>query len=159
MKNNKLFREKSIERVSSPEALDRYLKVTPANVWISLIAIIVLLAGVIVWGFIGKIETGVVTGCSVLNGEMECYLKQEDAKTISKGMKIVLDYEGGIGQVESIKGLGYVSDINVGELMQKLDCNVGDYIFGVFSKVDVKDGEYSARIITDSISPIKFITN
>ena len=41
--NNSIFREKSIERVSSPEKLDDYIKVVSPGIWILLAAIIVLL--------------------------------------------------------------------------------------------------------------------
>ncbi len=68
---NKLFREKSVERISSPEQLNDYLHVTNPGIWILLICVIVLLAGIFIWvsqasieSFIsgtGKVETGVLT--------------------------------------------------------------------------------------------------
>ena len=67
----KLFREKSIERISSPEQLNDYLHVTNPGIWILLLCVIVLLAGVFIWAsqasiesFItstGKVESGVLT--------------------------------------------------------------------------------------------------
>ena len=49
-----IFREKSMERVSSPEVLDDYVRVTTPSVWIVLIALAVLLAGALVWLTIGS---------------------------------------------------------------------------------------------------------
>ena len=46
MESRQIFREKSIERVSSPEQLDDYIKVTTPSVWLILSATIALLAGV-----------------------------------------------------------------------------------------------------------------
>ena len=43
---NKLFREKSIKRISSPEQLNDYLHVTNPGIWALLICVIVLLAGI-----------------------------------------------------------------------------------------------------------------
>ena len=40
-----LFRQKSIDRVSSPEQLNDYIRVTTPSVWLALIAIILLLTG------------------------------------------------------------------------------------------------------------------
>lgn len=52
---NGIFRQKNIDKVSSPEKLDDYIRVTTPSVWITLAAIIVLLAGVIVWGIFGEL--------------------------------------------------------------------------------------------------------
>jgi len=53
----KLFREKAIERSSSPESLNDYIHVTTTPVWIVLVALLVLLVGIIAWGIFGKIDT------------------------------------------------------------------------------------------------------
>ena len=52
---NGIFRQKNIDKVSSPEKLDDYIRVTTPSVWITLAAIVVLLAGVIVWGIFGEL--------------------------------------------------------------------------------------------------------
>ena len=56
MDNNSIFRQKSLDKVSSPEKLDDYIRVTTPSVWIVLIAIVLLLAGAVVWGIFGEIE-------------------------------------------------------------------------------------------------------
>ncbi len=48
-----IFREKSIQRVSSPEALNDYLRATTPSFWIVVIALAVLLAGLLAWIFLG----------------------------------------------------------------------------------------------------------
>ncbi len=45
-----IFRQKSVDVVSSPEQLNDYMRVTSPGVWAVLTAILVLLAGVCVWG-------------------------------------------------------------------------------------------------------------
>ena len=52
---NGIFRQKSIDRVSSPEKLDDYIRVTTPGVWITLAALVILLAGTIVWGVFGEL--------------------------------------------------------------------------------------------------------
>ena len=52
---NTLFREKSLEKVSSPEALNDYIRVTTPSVWIVLIALVLLLVGMLVWSIFGKV--------------------------------------------------------------------------------------------------------
>ncbi len=56
MENNSIFRQKSLDKVSSPEKLDDYIRVTTPSVWIVLIAIVLLLAGAVVWSIFGEIE-------------------------------------------------------------------------------------------------------
>lgn len=53
--NNSIFRQESIDKVSSPEKLDDYIRVTTPSVWITLIAIILLLTGALVWGIFGEV--------------------------------------------------------------------------------------------------------
>ena len=53
--NNSIFRQKSIDKISSPEKLDDYIKVTKPSVWITLIAIVLLLAGAVVWSIFGEV--------------------------------------------------------------------------------------------------------
>ena len=55
--NDKIFRKKSIDRMSSPEQLNDYIKVTNPGVWMALAAIVILLIGVCVWGVFGKLVT------------------------------------------------------------------------------------------------------
>jgi len=52
---NSIFRQKNIERVSSPEKLDDYVRVTTPGVWITLIAIVLLLIGAVIWGIFGEV--------------------------------------------------------------------------------------------------------
>ncbi len=53
---NGVFRKKSIERVSSPEELNDYIRVTTPSVWLVLVAIILLLAGMLAWSVLGTVE-------------------------------------------------------------------------------------------------------
>ena len=51
-----IFREKSMERMSSPEQLNDYIRVTTPSVWLVLIAVILLLAGILVWSIFGTVS-------------------------------------------------------------------------------------------------------
>ena len=52
-----IFREKSLKKVSSPEQMDEYIRVTTPSVWIALIALALLLAGFLIWSIFGTMET------------------------------------------------------------------------------------------------------
>ena len=51
-----IFREKSLERVSSPEELNDYIRVTTPSVWIVLAATVLLLVGMLAWSIFGRVE-------------------------------------------------------------------------------------------------------
>ena len=57
-----IFREKSLERVSSPESLNDYIRVTTPSVWLVLLAVVVLLVGILAWSIFGKVEATSVDG-------------------------------------------------------------------------------------------------
>ena len=62
MEKRQIFREKSIERVTSPEQLDDYIKGTTPSVWLILIATVILLIGTLIWGVTGRIEVNTPNG-------------------------------------------------------------------------------------------------
>ena len=51
-----IFRKKNLDKVSGPESLNDYIRVTSPSVWIALLAILILLAGMLVWSIFGRIE-------------------------------------------------------------------------------------------------------
>ena len=53
---NGLFRQKSIERISSPEALHDYMRVTSPRLWMILAAVVLLLGGFIAYASTAKME-------------------------------------------------------------------------------------------------------
>ena len=55
-KGSGIFREKSIERISSPEELNDYIRVTSPSVWLVLAALIILLAGMLAWSVLGTVN-------------------------------------------------------------------------------------------------------
>ena len=60
--NRPIFREVALERLSSPDELDRLLKVTDFKGWIAQLTIFALIVLALAWGYIGRIP-------SVVNGQ------------------------------------------------------------------------------------------
>lgn len=54
--NKSLFRKKTIERVTSPEQLNDYIRVASPRVWIIIAAVLLLLTGIVVWGIFGTVK-------------------------------------------------------------------------------------------------------
>ncbi len=153
-----VFRNKSVERISSPEALDKYLKVTTPSVWLILIGIIVVLAGIIVWGNVGHLETKVPAACIVEKSHLTCLFDENDADAISEGMKMrIADNEYEIADVSSEV---FLLDAYGNDLLKHI---LGDkdnvFVYAAKGMADLKDGTYKGEIITETISPIKFVLN
>lgn len=62
-----IFRKKSIERISSPEEIDEYIKVTSPSMWLILAAIFCLLAAMFFWGITGEIEAKILENGTIVN--------------------------------------------------------------------------------------------
>ena len=62
MGEKSIFREKSLQRVTSPEQLDDYIKVTTPSVWLILLATVILIAGTCFWAVFGKIQVNTDAG-------------------------------------------------------------------------------------------------
>ena len=84
-----LYREKNITRISSPEQLNDYLKVTKPAVWAVLAAIVLMLVGTLIWGSFAYIGSSVEGIAEVENGTMTVYFKDGSfAGNVQEGMNV-----------------------------------------------------------------------
>lgn len=68
--NESIFRKKNLERISSPEEMDDYMKVTSPSMWLVMAVIVLLLVAVILWSITGRIESTLDTAGNTENGQM-----------------------------------------------------------------------------------------
>lgn len=133
-----IFRKKSLERISSPEQLHDYMRVTNPSVWLILAAVIVLLAGLLVGSAIGTIEQSVSIAWSVKDGEAVAEIFSAQAGAVRIGMPV------------RVNGLKCTVE-SIGE-------SNGDFT-AVTAHVSLPDGVYDGEIITEVIHPIEFLWN
>lgn len=136
--DNQLFRKQSMDRISSPEKLEDYMRVTSPGIWMILTAVIVLLAGLIICASIGKVETKYPVEAGVSQGSASVLLDADTEYTVQKGMTLRI----GDGDYK----IGSVRRLESGET-------------AVTADVSLPDGTYEAQIVTESITPISFLTN
>jgi HlyD family secretion protein len=67
-KEDKLFRQAALDRLSSPEQLHTLMRVTNAKGWLALVGCAVIIATAIVWGTIGTVQTKVGANGILLGG-------------------------------------------------------------------------------------------
>lgn len=60
-----LFRQAALDRIASPEDLDRLLVVTRPGSWIALLALLLIIGAALTWSFVGRLAT-YVTGPGLL---------------------------------------------------------------------------------------------
>ena len=53
---SEVFRKKSLKKISQPEDLHDYIRVTTPSVWIVLIAVALLLAAILGWMIFGTVD-------------------------------------------------------------------------------------------------------
>lgn len=100
------FRKKSLERISSPDQMEEYLRVTNPSVWMMLLAAVVLVVGMIVWGAFASFESSASGTAKVENGKMTIYFDDSaEAKNLKTGMKV------SVGETEvAINSMGKSDD-------------------------------------------------
>ena len=153
---NGLFREKSIERISSPEDLNDYVKIANPGVWMILLAIVVLLAGFAVWALNGELETTVPAVIVTQDGHTDCYISEQSASKIGAGMVVRCG-----GEEYKVVGVSMQSldadDILSDYAMHVSGFKEGEWMHAVILDKTTPEGTFAAEIVTESIKPIKFI--
>ena len=130
-----VFRKKTLDRISSPEDLTDYLKVTNPGVWVVLAAVIVLLCGIFVWSCVGTLETK--EKASVIVEDHSAIVVLTDSNVLKEGMPLrVSTAEVTIASVYSDE---------YGRLVGK-------------AEIALPDGTYEGTLITDQTHPIDFLT-
>lgn len=154
-----IFRKKSLDRISSPEQLTDYIKVTNPGVWLLLGGIAVLLAGICVWGVFGRLDTVVKTVAVSDKGSVVCYVGEEKAEKLEKGMTFTVN--GSEYSVSEISAQPVAAD----SVLSDYALHVGgfspeDWIYTVTATGNgAEDGIYEAEIVIDSVSPKTFVIN
>ncbi len=135
-----LFREKTMERIQSPEQMDKYLQVTRPKVWVSLIAMLLLFIGLIEWVMIGNLDTLVAADIQVKDKRavitekvQSAFYKGTDMSKVGEGTIIYLD------------GKSYEAD----------GCTVDeDGVTILYAEMDLPDGTYEGQILVESVKAI-----
>ncbi len=88
---NQIFRQKSLDQISSPEQLHDYLHVTNPTVWLALAAGILLLVGLLIWLSAASNDVFASATATVNDGSMVIQIDDPNmAKTVKSGMKVLV---------------------------------------------------------------------
>lgn len=129
-----LFREKTLERISSPEKLTDYLRVTNPGIWAVLGAVILLLGGLLLWSTIGTLETK--ASAKVIVEHHVAIVVTDSSSAIKEGMPVHILAEDYLIAATSEDEYGRV--------------------YGI-TEVPLPDGSYSGTVVVEQVRPIDFL--
>ncbi len=147
------LQEKSIERVSSPEQLNDYVKVSSPGVWAVLAAVLILLAGAFVWGILGRLETTVPAVVISRDGAAVCCYDTAYGAEVGAGMPVRV-----VGEELSLVSVSSEA-VQLGADAPEAGFDAGQYVYVSELSGSVGDGVYEAEIVVDSIAPLSFLWN
>ena len=134
-----LFREKTVKRISTPEDLNNYLRVTRPSVWLVLAAVILMLAGMLVWSSIASIDSFATGTAEVKDGIMYIHFDNEQiAENVEGGMSVIAG--------ESESRISSVGTDDTGELF-------------ALASTDLADGSYTVRVIFKQTRVLSLLFN
>ena len=90
---NRIFRQKSIERIASPEQLDDYIHVSNPSAWVVISAFAVLLIGICIWGIFGRLDTVISVAAVKEADSVVCYVRESDYPKLKTGMTVEINNE------------------------------------------------------------------
>lgn len=130
-----IFRKKNLDRMKTPDTLDKYIQVANPGTWIVLAFLVCFIIGIVVWNYFGILETVVPAHAYVENDTAVLEVLDDRIDTVEPGQKVYFYY----GNAE-----GTVWKVNKSENT-------------VIVKAEVPDGVYDAEIVTETIRPIQLI--
>lgn len=155
-----IFRKTSLDRVSDPEQLNDYIRVTNPGVWMIMCAVILLLTGICVWGVFGRLDTAVTVGAVTKNDQTICYIKETDMDSMDTGMQLKIG--DATYQISNISSQPIpVDDTFAQYLIHVGGLSEGEWVYvAALDDIYGEDGMITeAKIIIESIEPIRFVLN
>ena len=156
--DTQIFREKSLEQLSAPEQLMDYLRVTGPGIWLILIGIAVLLAGVLIWGIVGNIYTTITVPAQVENGKIYCYVLKDDVKGLddTDTVEITVGDQEMEASVADAKTIALDTE-DAPQLYETGYLKAGKNVMVFSDDTDLKDGFYQADMEIEALKPISLL--
>ena len=152
--NASLFREKNLKKASEPEQLDSYLRVTGFGPWFVLLAAGLVLTGIFIWAFFGKLQTTFTGAGYSENSTLICYVSQKEISEITKDT--VADINGTEVKVTRIdQSLHTAAEIPNDVLFLLPDAK---WYCTVKINCPLEDGLYTVNFHQEAVAPASFLT-
>ena len=150
-----LFRQETLDHISSPEELHDYMKVTSPRLWMILAAVVALLVGFIVYASVATLENKLD-----VKAEVYVYTDPETGKRfVDDFMVIIPDEKKDLVQREMVvRFAGYEGKIEY--IIQNKEATEAHVSFEQpIDATNIAEGTYDAEVVLEQVSPIKFLIN
>ncbi|MBQ9042192.1 MAG: hypothetical protein IJ111_05185 [Eggerthellaceae bacterium] len=126
-------------RISSPEQLNDYLKVTSPKIWLLLVAIVLLVSGLLLWSGFTTIESYATGTARAFGGELTVLFDDE-----AKASKVQAGMEMEVGDVQAeVLAVGIDED---GQIVAS-------------ARANIPDGSYEVRVGYKTTQVISMLLN
>jgi len=156
MANETVFRDKSIERISSPEQLNDYVRLTNPGVWFVVAAIMIILVGAFIFGITGHIDSSVPGVCISDGSSTVCLVKRKYGDRFTDDMHVQINSAEHSVLLKNAKPIAIDQTIDSYALFVG-DMELSEWVYEIEVEGDIPEGVYEARLVTERISPLSFI--
>lgn len=154
--DKQLYRQKSIERISSPEQLHDYMRVTSPRLWMILVAIIIMLAGLILLAATTQMENTLKTSL-VMERTTGQSPDDPSKEEIVEGAYIELPIEqkDSLALGQEVRASGAKGTISM----------IYQYAESVVALVDMEEGSelpegtHDAEVVIEKTTPMSYLLN
>ena len=154
---SKLFREKSLKAIESPEALNDYLRVTSPGVWLVLAAVIALLAGMILWSIFGRIDTSIRVAVAAGEEGAVCFIPYDALEGAVKSGEVTVDGQAYALRPSADSRMTVISEETDPYVRITGSLTAGDVTVEVPVDAALDKGVYAGTIVTERLQPITLL--
>ena len=156
-KEFKLFREKSLESIESPESMNDYLQVTSPGVWIVMAAVIAILFGAVLWGIFGRINTYVDVAVVSSSEEQICYVPYEKLESVISAGVVGVDGHEYALRMDLDTQTVIISEETNPYVRVAGEFQLGDVAVEIPIEAGLPEGIYTGTVMTESLQPISLL--
>ena len=156
-KEIKLFREKSLESIESPESMNDYLQVTSPGVWLVLAAVITILIGAVLWSIFGRINTSIDVAVVSSSEDQNCYVPYEELEGIMSAGVVAVDEHEYPLRMDADSETIIISESTNPYIRVAGGFHIGDVAVEIPIEGDIPTGIYTGTVTTESLQPISLL--
>lgn len=154
----KLFREKSVEAIESPEVLNDYLRVTSPGIWLILGGIILFLTGVCIWGIFGHIDSTMNTAVVSQDGDVVCLVPEKAISGVLENPSVKIDNKDYTLKPSTLEPEIITEDTDIYVILAG-DLELGQIVYRIPVDAALEEGTYSGKVVTEKLTPVSLLLN
>ncbi len=153
-----LFRKNSLDKISSPEQVNDYIKTSNPSIWVIFAVAALLLIGITIWGIFGTLDISVGGVAVCEDGSVTCYISESDIEKISDAARVRINGES--YTISNVSELPVPAENTLSPYgLHLASFNDNEWVYSASVDGNLTDGIYKAEIVIESISPVSLLMN